>query len=857
YVNGEFVGYSENLYLDSFFDITPFIHEGKNRVAAFVFRYSTASWMLDQDFWRMHGIFRDVSLFALPKQNAVEDIEILTDIKDFATGEADLHIALKGDFEDGLDFDYVIDHQGKMDATALTGGPSASIHFEATNLWSAEIPNIYKLKVKVSKSNKEICTVATDFGFRDVRIENKTLLFNGKKLYINGANRHEWNMERGRALLPSDDEQDVELLKKNNFNAVRTCHYPDNDRLYDLADRRGLYILDEACLETHGSWFRPDGAPSLYKGLPSNDPDLIPYCVEKVRRLYARDKNHPCVFMWSLGNESGSGKAFEEMHKELKRLNPRNIVHYEGVAWDTPDKWWISDVLSYMYTNMDDLKKFATVGRDGEGTIRDARPIVYCEYAHAMGNSCGNLDEFIKLREELPLFQGGFVWDWIDQGLLKEKDGKKMLCYGGDCGDYPNDADFNCNGVIFADRSKADKSPKLKAFKHAYQPYGIEINKEGVRITNRNLFARSDDETLFIFIQENGKLKAKQMHVLNLLPGDAQFYSYEKPIKSEGEILVQCLVMKASRGISFEGKLLQLGHAEEPSREGKCTFIKDSSASSITAGDAFYLFNRHTGAITSIECGRDKYLAAPISPTIFRPETSNDRGNGFLRRNQALTGLTLTAVPTWDQITAEKEMAKDVPSFEGGFALGNSRIDMKRTVYPDGTMKITLSTDGIKEVQELACFGLTFKLPRGFKNFIYWGKGPQESYPDRKDGLVSGEHQSNVDEEYTDYIRPQECGNHEDVRCLSIEGEESCLEFWADDTLLKFKYLPWSDFEIQNAEHREELPIPHHNYLTIAGFTRGVGGDDSWGAPVHNQYTLPANRHYEFSFYIRPKKKGQ
>ncbi|MCR4562096.1 MAG: hypothetical protein K5694_02700 [Bacilli bacterium] len=865
YVNGEFVGYSENLYIDSYFDISKYLHAGVNRLAAYLFRYSTATWFLDQDFWKMHGIFRDISLFALPKENAIEDLTIDTDIKDFKSNDSTIHLGIVGDFSQDAKFKIQAEFDGKIIKEILTASTSISFDIPSANLWSAEIPNLYNLKIEVLVKNSKIMEISTPFGIKDVRIKDKTLIFNNKKLYINGANRHEWNMVSGRALTDEDDDFDIDLLKDNNFNAVRTSHYPNRDHFYDVADRKGLYILDENCFETHGSWMRATRNESRYQGVPSNDPEFVPYCVEKIRRFYNRDKNHPSIFIYSLGNEAGAGLAFREMHKELKRLNPKNIVHYEGTSWVGDEELWVSDVTSYMYTSPELITKLALEGDPKMNwKPRNDKPTIYCEFAHAMGNSCGNLDYFNKFRESLPLFQGGFVWDYIDQGLLYEKNGTKMLTYGGDFLDIPNDADFNCNGVILADRSLAKKSPKLRAFRHAYQPYDILVNENEIEIKNKNLFLNSEGLTVRISLNVEGVSRVLFEEPLTLPAGENIKIPCKTATDLDKEAFIQVEILKAKDGdwLAYEEKLISKWKAIEPSSNGEIKFIEGSFYLSESIGETLYMFRRANGSLMSIECGKDKYLTNAVMPTIFRPMTSNDGGNSLYRKNPMLLGASKYPFISWEHFEMEDKMKEDSPEFSQDFYLSgtpgdeDNHLTLTYKIYKDGTMKLTLATKGLTCVKELATFALTFEIPLDINSLEYYGKGPFESYPDRKDALKTGIYQLTSKENYYDYIRPQECGNHEDTRWLKLHAQESDLFIYAEDEKpFAFKFLPYNDFEIENAAHKEELPKPHHNYLTIAGFTRGVGGDDSWGADVHKEYRLEAKNPYSFSFYLKPIKK--
>lgn len=858
YINGRFVGYSENLYLDSEFDITEYLEDGRNRICAIVFKYSTASWFLDQDFFRFSGLFRDVSLFRMHR-HFISDIDIKNTIN-FDKNRAVLHIKLLGNIDKTIKYFYLFDDKGKKVAEAKTTDNECEIEIKDVVLWSNENPYLYKLKVEVYDNEELLDLITTNIGFKEVIIKDGILLLNKKKLIIKGINRHEWNMERGRAITKDDIRFDVNFLKSHNINAVRTSHYPNDNYFYNLCDEYGILILDEACLESHGSFGEYQGY-NFSKQIPGNNGDFAKYLTNKVIRMYERDKNHASVFMYSLGNESGFGSAFRELKKALKERDENIIVHYEGVVYNRDD-WDISDVYSAMYLKVDTISEFLSVNKD--------KPFVLCEFGHAMGNSNGNLEEYINLKYKFENYQGGFIWDYIDQGLLYENEtGEKRLSYGGDFLDKPNDNNFCCNGLINAKRNDAFKSAKAENLKQLYAPIKFDYDYENnvIIIKNENLFVGTDDYLFSLILLVNGNVVKKEDAVLKIAPGleDRYEMKFDQSFNESDDIVVQAIAsLNIDKKYAYKGtkvsqkEFILQEKKNKPILDGEPLKIIEGNYNIGVSGNGFsYLFSltRNKGLV-SLKINNEEYLSDYILPTIFRPTTDNDLANGFISINSMTLSGSMYSYCDAKAIYWKNEDDHFEITFNYQFNImvaKFARVTYK--VYKSGDIFVDCHLDQLDFVNSLGLFGLRFILNKKFFYINYFGKGPFESYPDRKDGLLSGRYGTISQDEYSNYIRPQECGNHEDVRSVTINGLESRLMILNTDAYLKFKYLPYSDFEIENANHIYELPQIHHNYLTIEGFTRGVGGDDSWGAPVHKQYELPANQEYNFSFIIRPLLK--
>lgn len=847
YVNGQFVGYSENLFLDSEFDLTPYLEVGNNRIGVLCFKYCSSTWLLDQDFYRFSGLFRDVTL---EKRSiyGVYDMEVNSKVNS-SENSADMTLLLKGNpntkrkikLFDGDEVIWQTEGVALQHQTALTD----------LKLWSAEIPNLYRLVVESYHQNQLVETAELSIGFREVCIQDGILLLNGKRLIINGVNRHEWNMERGCSVTKADMEFDAEFLKKHNVNAVRTSHYPNQSYFYDLCDSKGIYLVDEACLESHGTFATREG----YKfelGIPGDDPVWYTICINKLLRMYERDKNHPSVIIWSLGNEAGYGDVFFRMRQTLKERYPDAVIQYEqGYGLDEYMK--VSDVYSSMYVP---AKNIAAFIEDGHSD----KPYILCEFEHAMGNSLGDMDAYRDLQDKYPTFQGGFVWDYIDQGLMVN--GK--LLYGGDHFDRPNDMDFCCNGIIFADRTIADTSSKASALKYYYQNLHFQYTPQGIVIENRNLFRDTGDLRFYLEILADGELMETHPFRLQIAPGERETYPIQMPAENEKELLLKISAMdETGEQVACEEWIAVPRKPQYAISSNAPSVVEGRFNIGVWAGNTHYFFtltgvSYAAAGLTGISVNGEEFITREVLPTVFRPNTSNDIGNGFCF--EAANALALTKSIHCPRENIHWTMDGNVFSITYDYILDhNTRKGAAVTYRVDGSghLQVMCKLDGLESLRSLPVFGMHFAVPKDKQRFTWFGRGPLESYPDRKKGISSGVYESTCKEQFVPYIYPQECGNHEDVRYVQLHGERASLRFEGGDRMLSFKFLSYSDLEIENATHIEELPESAANHLTVCGFTRGVGGDDSWGSPVHEAFTLPGGKPYQFVFHIIPSTKGK
>lgn len=849
YLNGEFVGYSENLYLDSVFDITEVLSEGQNRIAVLCFKYSTSTWFLCQDFFRFSGLFRGVTI--TEKDIAgVEDIDFQSEV-DYKNASSHTVITVKGKDAErvfGLELD------GKLVWEERSNEKTVSANLSGLKLWSAEAPTTYKLTVRTLKDGKTLDIAVCNIGFRDVKIKDGIILLNGKRIILNGINRHEWDMRRGRSVTAEDMEFDVRFLKEHNVNAVRTSHYPNQNYWYDLCDENGLYLMDEACLESHGSFAAANGYASA-DSIPGDDMSWLDLCANKVLRMYERDKNHPSILFWSLGNESGTGEVFFSLRKALLNRNPELIIHYEQ-GYLNEEAMRVSDIYSSMYTPAADVAEFLKTHTD--------KPYILCEFAHAMGNSLGDLAAYRKLLNRFQNFQGGFIWDYIDQGLFaKNIDGQTALCYGGDFGDRPNDCDFCCNGVIFADRKKSELSSKAQEMKYHYQPVSFEIDESSITVSNNNLFVATDGLKFIFEVVHNGKMIRKDEFSLSIPAGESQKITVANAKPEYGEILYRISAVRNETEVAFEEKVIGRLPEKAASCENAPKVIEGHFNIGVTANGVSYLFTKSgtsykVAGLVSICVGDEEWLKREPLPTIFRPNTTNDCCNVF--RYEAAVALGFSYNVRCDQPSVKWKVENDKFIIRYRYIFDNARNEGSAVEYVidgSGKMRVNATLEKLSAIPSLPLFGIKFEFPLNKDRFKYFGKGPYDCYPDREKGIQSGIYSSNAAREYVDYIYPQECGNHEDTRWIEIFGENSSLTFKSDKNF-SFKFLQYDDISIERATHKEDLPEPRSNYLTVCGFTRGVGGDDSWGAKVHPEFELPATGGYCYSFDIIPKKcKGE
>lgn len=876
WVNGELVGYSEDTFTPAEFDITPYLAEGENKLAVEVYRWCDASWLEDQDFWRMSGIFRDVYLYATPEAH-MYDFSVVTEL-DEQYQDATLRVEAKvinyyekdlGDIvvearlydqnhEEVLE--RPIEMKGSLKAQYALGIKGEA--FVPNPLkWSAEYPNLYTLVLCLKDQKGELLeTESCKVGFRKFEIKDGLMKINGQRIVFKGVNRHEFTCDKGRAVGYEDMVRDIQLMKQFNINAVRTSHYPNHIQWYELCDEYGLYVIDETNLETHGTWRY--GVKEEEPGVvPGSKPEWTGAVLDRCNSMLQRDKNHPSIVIWSLGNESWGGDNFIKMHDFLKEKDPTRVVHYEGIfharAWEAA-----SDIESQMYTRVEAVEAYAK--NDPK------KPFILCEYSHAMGNSCGNLFKYWELFDRYPILQGGFIWDWVDQAIRTTTvEGQEYLAYGGDFQEPRHDGNFSGNGLVFADQTV---TPKIYEVKKCYQNVdfqALDLKLGTIRIQNKFLFTNLDQYDLVWSILENGEVIWTNTKTVDIKPQESAEVTLglELPeqVRAEDEyILTLSMVTKEAskwarekHEIAFEQFLLpvQAKTVSIQHRNHEAVQVKEDQETIQVWGDNFSVeFCKNTGNMYSYQVYGSELIREAPRPNFWRAVTDNDRGNKLDERCAA-----------WRNAGQNKElktMSVEVSAYQVGvnvqYILTEAADSICQVEYMiTGSGEITVRQVLIPgaHLPEIPEVGMMLIMDQTFENLEWYGKGPYESYWDRAVGAKVGCYRGKVAEQFVPYIRPQECGNKTEVRWMKItdaDGIGLCIQ---GDPLVEINVLPYTASELEENDHPYKLPVGSKTVVRINHKQMGVGGDDSWGAKTHPEFTLYPNQTYAYTYRLKGIKK--
>jgi len=916
WVNGREVGYSQGSKSPTEFNITPFLEPGRNLLAVRVWRWSDGSYLEDVDFWRLSGIERDVFLFAQPDLH----------VRDLFT-----HATLDGEYRDGLlDLEVEVRNLGSAPSDARMGyrlldaegrvvlagersvrvfpGAPVFIPFADTlprvSAWTAETPNLYTLLVESQGGGGAAQVLGSRVGFRIVEISGGVLKVNGAPITIRGVNRHEHSPVRGRYQPEELLLQDIRLMKELNINAVRTSHYPNDPRWLDLADELGLYLVDEAFVESHGTGYHPDRTLA-------DRPQWRGAHVDRVRRLVERDKNHPSVILWSLGNEAGDGANFREMYRWVKERDTGRPVVYEMA-----DLREHTDVFFPMYARIDVLEDYSSAPRD--------RPLILCEYAHAMGNSVGNLQDYWDVIYAHDQLQGGFIWDWVDQAFPVERDGKLYWGYGDDFGGRLGAGNFSVNGLVAPDR---ELHPHAWEVRKVYQPVGVRaltlegggegggVSRAGalrgfgprpgampvgsaegrqggpgggegrwapgapveVEITNRFDFLDLSGVEMRVTVTDSDSILATSLYRdLSIPPHSSARFSLPTPAfepePGEGYSLTTEFLLKERFGILEKGHrvaweqfplpLAVVRSGVDESRSGKITW-EEAGSRLVLRGqmtDFRVEFDLERGELVGYAAdGVDLLVRGPI-PNFWRPPTDNDFGNLMPQRlgawREASRTQPLRRVEYWQNSNRDVQVyvTVDLP------AVGASHTTGYR-VFGNGEIVISgsLSTPG-ENAPDLPKYGLTLQLPPAMKAVEWFGRGPHESYSDRKSGARVGRYESTVDELFHPYVRPQETGNRTDVRWVAVTGGTDVGLLVLADPVMEFSALLFEDDDLDEGDtpvyrHVWDLQPRDYVVLDLDLAQMGVGGDTSWGARPHPRYRLPPGP-YSFRVRLVPLRPG-
>lgn len=866
--NGRWVGYGQDSRLPSEFDLSHYLHNGENRLAVMVLRWSDGSYLEDQDMWRMSGIFRDVSLLHKPGTQ-ISDLRVNTRFNDdFSRAIMEAEVRVAGELRDDLRVTVQL-----WDGETLVGEKSAPLgsdiidergayhdritlrlNVENPALWSAETPNLYRAVVQLHTADGTLLEAeACDVGFRQVSIENGLLLLNGKPLLIRGTNRHEHHPENGQVMDEATMVQDILLMKQNNFNAVRCSHYPNHPMWYTLCDRYGLYVVDEANIETHGM---------VPMNRLTNDPDWLPAMSQRVTRMVQRDRNHPSIIIWSLGNESGHGVNHDALYRWLKSEDPSRPVQYEGGGANTA----ATDIICPMYARVDQDQPFPVVPK---WSIKkwlslpgEQRPLILCEYAHAMGNSFGGFAKYWQAFRQYPRLQGGFVWDWVDQSLIKhDADGKPWSAYGGDFGDTPNDRQFCMNGLVFADRTP---HPALYEAKHEQQFFQFALlpgAERKIEVTSEYLFRHSDNEVLHWSLMLDGNPLASGVATLDIPPQGRQIIALPDLPKPEtaGQLWLTVRV-EQPEATAWS----QAGHIcawqQWKLDEKLCTQLPQpanhtpkltasESTFSITVNEKRWEFSRQQGVLTQYWIGEEAQLLTPLIDQFTRAPLDNDIGvsestridpNAWVERWKSAGHYQTEAILLQcdaDVLTS----AVQITTAHAWQYQGETLFVSRKTYRIGGNseMRITVDVDVASGTPHPARIGLSCQLALVAERVNWLGLGPHENYPDRLSAACFDRWDLSLEEMYTPYVFPTENGLRSGTRELKYGPH--C---WHGDFL--FNISRYGQKQLMETSHRHLLHPEAGTWLNIDGFHMGVGGDDSWSPSVSPEFQLSAGRyHYQ------------
>ena len=839
WLNGEFVGYSEDSFTPSEFNITPYLKEKNNKLAVEVYRYSTASWLEDQDFWRFSGIFRDVYLYAVPEIH-VRDMKVIADY-DYENGNGilatELDIIGDSDYEIKLT---LTDKNGIKVYEGNTANVSASI--PDIMPWSAEQPNLYTITAEISSDSEIIETAETKIGFRTFELKDGIMCLNGKRIVFKGINRHEWNAEGGRVVTEDDMLWDIRFMKQNNINAVRTCHYPNNSLWYQLCDEYGIYLIAETNLESHGTWQKMGACePSI--NVPASLPEWKEACLDRARSMYERDKNHASVLIWSCGNESYCGDDIAAMADYFHEVDKTRLVHYEGVVWNRKYDH-ITDMESRMYAKPDEVEEYL---KQNTG-----KPYISCEYMHAMGNSLGGMKLYTDLEDKYEAYQGGFIWDYIDQSLYKDG----VLVYGGDFDDRASDYGFCTNGIVYADRTY---SPKVSEAKRLYSNIRMSLEDGVLTVENRNLFTDTSGYIFKVTLEKEGDILSAEEHRLNISAGekDSVKIGLEVPENGGEYVLTAYAVLAedtiwAEKGheISFAQQIVKTPEITAPMTAHKAEIVYGDFCIGVNGKGFSMQFDKREGGVSSLVYNGVEYITRAPKVSFFRAHTDNDTGAGYPCENAQwqIAGkcaklLSFETKENADSLEVTfKFLAPTVPSFE---------YKVTYIAYFDGRLGVKAEYDGVKGLSDMPVFAMDFKMKKQYDKFTFYGMGPDENYIDRNNGARLGVYTLTALENFTKYLNPQECGNRTGVRYVNVYEENGAgLNFTATENPFEMSVLPYNAYELDNAMHRDELPDPTYTWVRIAAKQMGVGGDDSWGAPVHKEFKINSEEAMSLEFIV-------
>lgn len=849
WLNGVFIGYSEDSFTPAEFELTPYLQDGENKLAVEVYKRSSASWLEDQDFWRFSGIFRDVYLYAVPKTH-IEDLSVKSTLDNsYKNGKLYLKLKISGHTDCAVKAVLLNAEEKIVFEKNIKGNSICEISGEVENVhaWSAEDPYLYQLYLYVEDQKGNLIEAVPELvGFRTFEMIDKVMHINGKRIVFKGVNRHEFNVRRGRSIKKEDMLWDIEFMKQHNINAVRTSHYPNESLWYRLCDIYGIYLIDETNLESHGSWQKMGECEPSWN-VPGSRPEWKEAVLDRAKSMFERDKNHPSVLIWSCGNESYAGTCIEAMSDYFHEKDDTRLVHYEGVFWNREFDH-ISDMESRMYAKPAEIEAF--LSNDPK------KPYISCEYMHAMGNSCGGMKLYTDLESKYELYQGGFIWDYIDQSMLrKNEQGEEVFAYGGDYDDRATDYEFCTNGIVYADRKI---SPKAQEVKQLYANVKLTPDENGVLIKNENLFISTEAYTLVYRMILDGYPVFESMRNVIVQAQEEQYVKLDYPnIDEPGEYTYEVAMeltedtiwADAGHEICF-GQFIKKVTEEEEQTTKKMQVIYGDVNIGVKGEGFLAMFSKSEGGLASLQYDGTEYITRAPKTSYWRACTDNDRGakQGFDRSMWLTAGLYQKVIDV--KVEELEEQVRITFEYELP-TIPKAYSTISYVMSGDGVVHVHLLYKGTEGLPEIPAFGMDFKLKERYHNFEYYGYGPEENYVDRMEGARLGIFEGTAKENLSNYLIPQECGNRVGTRWLKVTDEYGRgLQFTCEEIPFESSVLPYSAYELENALHQEELPKIHYTWVRILAKQMGVGGDDSWGAPVHEQYRIPSDKNLEIAFHV-------
>jgi beta-galactosidase len=875
YLNGQRIGMGKDAKTPVEFNITRYLRPGKNILGVEVFRWSDGSYLECQDMWRMSGINRDVYLYSTPKTR-IWDFSATGDLfSNYQHGMLNVAAIVKSETTNpppNLDRPFILPVYtldlslfrsktgGEPEITeSITFRPDGSRddtllftkHIPNPLKWSAEIPNLYYLVLTLKDQEGRIIeSTGCRVGFRSSEVKNGQFLVNGKPVLIKGVNRHEHDPVTGHVISRELMLKDVRLMKEANINTVRTCHYPDDPYWYELCDEYGLYVIDEANIESHGMGYDPDRTLG-------NNPDWMKAHLNRTERMVERDKNHPCVIIWSLGNEAGNGCNFEATYNWVKNRDKSRPVWYERAEQGSN-----TDIFCPMYWGPWDLKWY--------GYSPQIRPLIMCEYAHAMGNSTGNFQDYWDVIEKYPQLQGGCIWDWVDQGLAAKDDkGKDYWSFGGDFGpkDVPSDGNFCCNGIVFPDRKPHPGYWEVKKVYQYVKFAPVDLKKYSFSIRNKYDFYDLSNTEISWQLVSNGKVVlVGKLAPFTLLPDEQREFSIPLPeLKPQSEteyFLNFYLKTTAPWGLIPEGHVLASSQFSLPTLGSKVAIfeagppspglkVADENDSIVVSGKHFSIgFDKKQGMLSSWKYNDVELIVRGPLPNFRRAPTDNDVGNGMATRCLPWFDASETRVVSKTEVNRSEGDVIVTMNYAFPGAIATETVVYR--INSGGRLTVTMNLASLKEkLPELPRFGMNMQISPEFRKVTWYGRGPWENYQDRNTASFVGIYGSTIDQQFTPYVRPQENGYKTDVRWVTLESPKHIVLRFTGQPLLCFSALPYTYDDMkgfkQAGKHLNSLEEKPFVDVNIDLKQMGVGGDDSWGARTHEQYTLPA-KEYSYSF---------